>query len=373
MIDARFQQELCAQYPECGRCVSVEVLAGGHINDTYVARYDVSGGVRSLVHQRINHNVFRNIPYVMENIVRVTEHARVWFSKNGVVDVERRVQTVYPTRDGNYYWQDSTGNYWRTQDYIANAYSRVIPESSDDAYEAAFAFGMFQRVVADLDKPRLHETIPGFHHTPQRFSVFEAAVAGDACDRLRGCQSEVEWLLDQKPWHALVQQAWDAGVLPERVVHNDAKVANVLFDCDTAEGLAVIDLDTVMPGLSIHDFGDLVRSTTCTAAEDEIDLTKVSVDVDLFSALAAGFINGAGALLTSEERSMLLSGAKTIILEQATRFLKDHLEGDTYFRVYRPNQNLDRARTQIQLLKSIQQNDLMLSLIINDVQQGAAS
>ena len=351
MIDARFQQELCAQYPECGRCVSVEVLAGGHINDTYLARYDVSGGVRSLVHQRINHNVFRNIPYVMENVVRVTEHARVWFSKNGVVDVDRRVQTVYPTRDGNYYWQDSTGNYWRTQDYIANAFSRVVPESSDDAYEAAFAFGMFQRVVADLDKPRLHETIPGFHHTPQRFSAFEAAVNGNA----------------------LVQQAWDAGVLPERVVHNDAKVANVLFDCDTAEGLAVIDLDTVMPGLSIHDFGDLVRSTTCTAGEDEQDLSKVGVDVDLFSALAAGFINGAGTLLTSEERSMLLSGAKTIILEQATRFLKDHLEGDTYFRVYRPSQNLDRARTQIQLLKSIQQNDLMLSLIINDVQQGAAS
>lgn len=373
MIDAHFQRELCAQYPECGRCVSVEVLAGGHINDTFLAKYEVTGGIRSLVHQRINHNVFKNVPSVMENVVRVTEHARVWFAKNGVVDVERRVQTVYPTRDGNYYWQDSNGNYWRTQDYIANAFSRVAPESSDDAYEAAFAFGMFQRVVADLDKPRLHETIPGFHHTPQRFSAFEAAVTSDQCGRLADCQQDVDWVLGQKAWHGLVQQAWDAGVLPERVVHNDAKVANVLFDCDTSEGLAVIDLDTVMPGLSIHDFGDLVRSTTCNAAEDEQNLAKVSVDIDMFSALAAGFLNGAGELLTREERSMLLLGAKTIILEQATRFLKDHLDGDVYFRVYRPNQNLDRARTQIQLLKSIQTNDLMLSLIINDVQQGAVS
>lgn len=373
MIDAHFQRELCAQYPECGRCIGVEVLAGGHINDTYLAKYEVTGGVRSLVHQRINHNVFKDVPSVMENVVRVTEHARIWFSKNGVSDVERRVQMVYPTRDGNYYWQDSSGNYWRTQDYIANAFSRVTPESSDDAYEAAFAFGMFQRVVADLDKPRLHETIPDFHNTPQRFSAFEASVAGDSCGRLNTCQAEVSWILDQKPWHAMIQQAWNAKTLPERVVHNDAKVANVLFDQDTSEGLAVIDLDTVMPGLSVHDFGDLVRSTTCTAAEDETDLSKVNVDVDMFSALAAGFLNGAGELLTREERSMLLLGAKTIILEQATRFLKDHLDGDTYFRVYRPNHNLDRARTQIQLLKSIQTNDLMLSLIINDVQQGAVS
>lgn len=373
MIDVHFQRELCAQYPECGRCISVEVLAGGHINDTYLAKYEVAGGVRSLVHQRINHHVFKNVPAVMENVVRVTEHARVWFAKNGVVDVERRVQTVYPTRDGNYYWQDSSGNYWRTQDYIANAFSRVSPESSDDAYEAAFAFGMFQRVVADLDKPRLHETIPGFHHTPQRFAAFEAAIELNASDRLSGCLPEVDWIIMQKPWHDVIQQAWDEKTLPERVVHNDAKVANVLFDVETSEGLAVIDLDTVMPGLSVHDFGDLVRSTTCTAAEDETDLSRVGVDVDLFSSLAAGFLNGAGELLTRDEKSMLLLGAKTIILEQATRFLKDHLDGDTYFRVHRPNQNLDRARTQIQLVKSIQTNDLMLSLIINDIQQGTVS
>jgi hypothetical protein len=232
---------------------------------------------------------------------------------------------------------------------------------------------MFQRVVADLDKPRLHETIPGFHHTPQRFSAFERAASVNSNGRLAECESEVNWLLEQKVWHATLQQAWDEGALPERVVHNDAKVANVLFDCDTSEGLAVIDLDTVMPGLSVHDFGDLVRSTTCTAAEDETELSKVNVDVDLFSALAAGFLNGAGSLLTIAEREMLLLGAKTIILEQATRFLKDHLDGDVYFRVHRENQNLDRARTQIQLLKSIQKNDLMLSLIINDIQQGAVS
>lgn len=366
MIHQDFDTDVSLQYADCQNCLSVDVLPGGHINDTFLAHYQSKVGTHSLIHQRINPHVFKNIPCVIENMVRVTEHARVWFASNNVTNPGRRVQSVYPTMEGHYYWQDTQGGYWRTHNYIDGVYTRAAAQSADEAYEASFAFGMFQRVVSGLDKPRLHETIPDFHNTPKRFLAFEEVVKKDGANRLRMCSAEVETLLLRKSWHADLHSAWLSGYIPERVVHNDAKVGNVLFDSETSEGLTVIDLDTVMPGLSAHDYGDLIRSTACTGAEDEQDLDKVFIDVDLFRAVTHGFLAGAGPLLSKKEHELMFVGAKTIILEQATRFLKDYLEGDVYFRTGRLHHNLDRARTQIALLQSLEVNDARFIDLIKD-------
>ena len=353
MIPEGFDEGLFAQYPGLGLCVRLEVLAGGHINDTFLATYELGQRCHKVVHQRINHHVFRDVAGVMENMVRVTLHAREWFRRNGLEDPDRRVQGLFATRTGATFWESPTGNFWRTQDYIDRAFTTPFVTGPDDAYEAAFAFGMFQRVLSSLEGDRLVETIPGFHHTPRRFAAFLETVANDPVGRVAGCLEEVDAILRHRDWLGNLQSAWDNGSLPERIVHNDAKVANVLFDSDTGEGLAVIDLDTVMPGLAAHDFGDLVRSTGCSAAEDETDLSKVVLDRALFNALASGFLVGAGDLLTQAEVDSLLPGVKTIVLEQAIRFLTDHIDGDHYFRIHRENHNLDRARTQLALLASI--------------------
>jgi len=363
MLDG-FDSEVSTRYPDLGRCVALERLAGGHINDTFVGTYVDGARARKVIHQRINHEVFRDIPGVMRNIVRVTTHADAWFRAHGVLEPDRRVQGVHPTADGATYCRTESGNYWRTQNYIERAVSHAFAPDPDLAYEAAFAFGLFQRVLADLEGERLVETIPGFHHTPRRYAAFLTAVAEDRAGRLAGCRAEVDLVRRHETWLSGLQEAWDHGGLRERIVHNDAKVANVLFDADTGEGLAVIDLDTVMPGLAAHDFGDLVRSATCRAAEDETDLTRVAVDIALFEAIANGFIMGAGEVLGREEIASLLRGAETIVLEQAIRFLTDHLQGDTYFRIHRTNHNLDRARTQIALLDSILDAEPLLNGIV---------
>jgi len=359
-----FDPDVPSQYPDLGHCVALERLAGGHINDTFVGTYDSGGEIRKVIHQQINHAVFKDVPGVMANIARVTIHAAAWFREHGVQEPDRRVQGIHRTRDGATYWRAPTGNYWRTQDYIQRAVSHAFAPGPDLAYEAAFAFGLFQRVLADLDGDRLVETIPGFHHTPGRYAAFLDAVESDRAGRLAGCRAEVDRIRRHETWLGGLQEAWDRGSLRERIVHNDAKVANVLFDRDTGEGLAVIDLDTVMPGLAAHDFGDLVRSATCRAAEDEQDLSRVVVDIALFEALANGFIMGAGEVLGREEIASLLRGAETIVLEQSIRFLTDHLNGDTYFRVHRNNHNLDRARTQLALLESLLDAEPLLNGIV---------
>ncbi|MFY7953484.1 MAG: phosphotransferase [Armatimonadaceae bacterium] len=364
MIPEGFEEGLFAQYPELGRCVRLEVLAGGHINDTFLATYETGLRRHKVVHQRINHHVFRNVPGVMENMVRVTRHARDWFRRNGLEDPDRRVQGLFCTLDGKTFWESPTGNFWRTQDYIDRAYTTPFVTGPDDAYEAAFAFGMFQRVLGTLEGERLVETIPGFHHTPRRYAAFLETLERDPVGRCADCRPEIDAVLSHAGWLSDLQTAWDNGLLAERIVHNDAKVANVLFDSDTGEGLAVIDLDTVMPGLAAHDFGDLVRSTGCAAAEDETDLAKVFLDRGLFDALASGFLVGTGDLLTDAEVASLVPGAKTIVLEQAIRFLTDHIDGDRYFRIHRPNHNLDRARTQLALLGSILECEDELNAIV---------
>jgi Ser/Thr protein kinase RdoA (MazF antagonist) len=243
--------------------------------------------------------------------------------------------------------------------YVEGTVTREAAAAPGEAYEAARAFGRFQRLLGGYDGPRLHETIPGFHDTPARLAALERAAEDDVAGRRAGCRAELDAMLGRRGLARALLAARGRGDAPERVVHNDAKMANVLLDARTGEGVCVVDLDTVMPGLSLYDFGDLARSAASAAAEDETDLARVAVRAETFAALAAGFLDGAGGLLSAGERALLVTAAQVITYEQAARFLTDYLGGDRYYRVSpeRPRHNLERARAQLALLETFERDE----------------
>lgn len=330
----------------------------GHINDSYCVVFHHNGTRLRCIVQRINHHVFTNPPILMENIERVTAHLAARLSDRP--DRSRRVLTLIPARAGGVLHIDADGNYWRAYQFIDNARTYDAVDSPDQAFQAAKAFGEFQSMLADLPAPRLHDTIPDFHHTPKRFAALERAIAADVAGRVALAGPEIEFALARI---SLANVLLDAG-LPERVTHNDTKINNVLLDDTTGEAMCVIDLDTVMPGLAAYDFGDMVRTATCPAAEDEQDLSKVHIQFPMFEALARGYLASAGGFLTRAEKETLAYGGKLITFEIAIRFLTDHLCGDTYFKVHREGHNLDRCRSQFKLLESLdQQEDAMRNLL----------
>jgi len=323
----------------------------GHINDTYCASFDQAGTPVRYILQRINHNVFKNPVALMENVQRVTTHLATKVA--GEADASRRVLTLAPTRDGLAYHRDPQGNYWRAYLFIEKARTYDAVESPAQAFQAARAFGRFQQQLADLPAPRLHDTIPDFHHTPKRFVALEAAIAADAVGRAKLAKPEIEFALRHKPITGVLLEA----KLPERVTHNDTKFNNVMLDDATGEGLCVIDLDTLMPGLALYDFGDMVRTTTSPAREDERDLSKVTMQFPMFEALVRGYLESAGGFFTKAEKQLLPFSGKLITFEIGIRFLTDYLAGDTYFKVHREGHNLDRCRTQFRLVESIEQQE----------------
>jgi len=339
-----------------GRFLSAEPYGTGHINDTYCVRFDQRGATVRYIVQRINHNVFKNPVALMDNIQRVTGHLQA-----RVTDA-RRALTLIPTHDGQPVHRDQAGNYWRCYIFIENARTYDAVETPQQAFEAAKAFGRFQQMLADLPAPRLNETIPDFHHTPKRFAAFEAALAADSCNRAQSAHPEIECALRHK---AITDLLLRAG-LPERTTHNDTKFNNVMLDDVTGEGICVIDLDTVMPGLVLYDFGDQVRTTTSPAKEDERDLTKVRMQMPMFEALVRGYLESAGSFLTEAEISYLPFAGKLITFEIGIRFLTDYLSGDTYFKVHRDGQNLDRCRTQFRLVESLEeQEEIMQQFVLS--------
>ncbi|MCX7916301.1 MAG: aminoglycoside phosphotransferase family protein [Verrucomicrobiae bacterium] len=329
-----------------GEFVCARPHGSGHINDTYAVTFDQAGKPVRYIVQRINHRVFNNPVALMENIYRVTTHVKAKLTGAR----SRRALTLVPTRDGQPFHRDEAGNFWRCYLFIEGARTYDAVESPKQAYEAARAFGRFQQLLADLPAPRLHETIPDFHHTPKRLAALEAAIAADTAGRARECGPEIEFVMKRR---ALTRALVEAG-LPERVTHNDTKLNNVMLDDATGEGVCVIDLDTVMPGLALYDFGDQVRTTTSPAKEDERDLTKVGLRREMFEALARGYLEAAGRFLTREEKELLVVAGKVITLEIGIRFLTDYLSGDVYFKVHRPGHNLDRCRTKFKLVESIE-------------------
>jgi aminoglycoside phosphotransferase (APT) family kinase protein len=343
-----------ARFAVSGPLLSLEPHTSGHINHSWVATVGAPGGRRRCLLQQINRHVFHHPEEVMENMERVTRHVALHLVREGVPDADRRVLSLVPTRDERSYHRDEAGETWRLVPWVEGTRSIERAATEGEARETARAFGRFLAQLRDLPGPPLHETIVAFHDTPARLAGFERAVAADRVARAAGCRAEIEALLDRRSLAAALARPAARGEIPVRPTHNDAKIANVLFDDTTGEALCVVDLDTVMPGFSLHDFGDLARSGVSDSDEDERDLSRVAVRVPVFEALARGFVEGAGEALSAAERALLLTGAEVIVYEQAIRFLGDHLDGDRYYRTTRPGHNLDRARSQLRLLESLE-------------------
>jgi Ser/Thr protein kinase RdoA (MazF antagonist) len=349
---------VASKFQVCGEFIFATPHGSGHINDTWCATFLQAGQPVRFILQRINHKIFRNPIALMENIERVTAHLAV--QESGHPDRERRVLRLVPARDGRVWAVDADEYYWRAYRFIEGARTYDVVESPEQAYHAAKAFGRFQQLLADLPAPRLHHTIPDFHHTAKRFAVLEQAITADAAGRVVLAQSEISFALARKPITSVLLYA----DLPERVTHNDTKFNNVMLDDSTGEGICVIDLDTVMPGLALYDFGDMVRTATSPAAEDERDLSKVTMQFSMFEALLRGYLASAGAFLTKDEVSYLAFSGKLITFEMGIRFLADYLAGDTYYKVHRDGHNLDRCRTQFKLVESIEQQEAEMNRLV---------
>ena len=319
--------------------VSCEPYGCGHINATYLA---VTASGRRYILQKINHHTFRDVAGLMENITSVTEFLRT------KTDDPRSVLTLVKTADGASYLHAQEG-YWRVYDFVEDTICLQQPETDEDFYQSAVGFGTFQQLLAEFPAEKLHETIPNFHNTPDRYRAFLETLERDPMRRAAQVQPEIEFALARQSEMAALQTALKAGELPLRVTHNDTKLNNVLLDEKTGLARSVLDLDTVMPGLSAYDFGDAVRFGASSAAEDETDLSKVFLRLDMYRAYLEGYLDACGHALTENEISVLPLGAKIITIELGMRFLKDYLDGDVYFKIDRPTQNLDRCRAQLRL------------------------
>jgi hypothetical protein len=341
-----------------GEFRNAEPYGSGHINDTYCAVFDQAGTTVRYILQRINHHVFKNPTALMENVQRVTSH--IAGKVEGEPDASRRALRLIATRDGMAWHVDAQGNHWRTYFFIERARTYDVIQSASQAFQAARAFGAFQKMLADLPAPRLHDTIAHFHHTPRRFVALEQAIARDVAGRARLAGPEIDFAVSRKP---LTGVLLDAG-LPERVTHNDTKFNNVMLDDTTGEGVCVIDLDTVMPGLALYDFGDLVRTTTCPAKEDEPNLSRIGMRLSMFEALVEGYLSTAGDFLTRSEKAHLVLAGKLITFEIGIRFLTDFLSGDVYFKTHREGHNLDRCRTQFQLVRSMDAQENQMHALV---------
>lgn len=320
----------------------------GHINDTFL----VEGDSRYIL-QRMNRNIFTKPLEVMENIIGVTSFLKKKIKAAGG-DEMRETMTVIYTRDRQPLYRDENDDFWRMYYMIEDAVSYDQVESEQDFYESALAFGNFQQLLWDYPAETLHETIPGFHDTKARYEVFQQAVKQDVCGRAKEVEAEIHFYQERKETAEILGNLLAQGKLPLRVTHNDTKLNNIMMDKDTGKGICVIDLDTVMPGLAVHDFGDAIRFGASTGAEDERDLSKISCDLHLFELYTKGFLKGCQGSLTEMEQKMLPMGAKVMTYECGMRFLTDYLQGDTYFKIHREGQNLDRCRTQMKLVADME-------------------
>ncbi|MEI8139226.1 MAG: aminoglycoside phosphotransferase family protein [bacterium] len=334
----------------------VEVLphGNGHINDTFKVTFSMAGASVHYLLQRINHMIFKDPPALMDNILRVTNHLRMKLTQSGCPDVTRHSLCVVITRDGKTCFRDSEGNWWRMYLFVEGALTYDKVESVHQAYEAARAYARFQLYLADLPTPRLHETIPDFHNTPSRLNALQDVIQRDPCNRAVEVKEQITFVENRAASCGRLLERFARGEIPERITHNDTKFNNVMLDEKTWEGICVVDLDTVMPGLALYDFGDMVRSATASAAEDERDVKKIWMRMEIFEALANGYLSEASAFLNPAEREELVFSARLITMEIGMRFLTDYLQGDTYFKIKRPSHNIDRCRGQFKMVESME-------------------
>ena len=358
-------ERVLARFAFPGPVTEIAPIPGGHINASF--RVETAGGDGFLV-QRLNPAVFPDASAVMHNVTHLTRHIGKKLDAAGVADRRRRALTLVPTRSGHSWHRAPDGACWRAFEFIRGTRTVLRADTPEAAEGAARAFGAFLGQVADYAGPPLSVTIPGFHDTRARLAALDAAAAADPAGRAAAASEEIRYARAERALGDLLPPRQAAGEVPVRIAHNDAKIANVLFDEVTGDALCVVDLDTVMPGSMLHDFGDLVRSTVCPADEDEADLARVAADPARFAALARGYLGAAGGLLAPAERELLVTAGRLITLEQAIRFLTDHLEGDRYYPADRDGHNLQRARVQLRLYQSLTERarefeDIVASLL----------
>jgi aminoglycoside phosphotransferase (APT) family kinase protein len=366
---ANHLQELSRGFQLHGQFLHAEPVKTGHIHETYIATYDQGGTRVRYLHQKLNLSVFKDPAAVMQNMMRVTTHIRRQLEAGNTHDLTRRVLTVVPTRDGEALWQRDQ-EAWRTFVYIEGVKTCEVVQSPAQARQVGVAFGEFQKALVDLPGERLLEAIPDFHHTRKRFTALQQAIQNDRVNRAHGVQAEIAFALQHEPMVDVLLSALAQRTLPERITHNDTKFNNLLLDASTGQALCVVDLDTVMPGCALYDFGDMVRTTTSPTSEDERDLAQVELHLPLFQGLAEGYLHSAGAFLTQAERDLLAFSGKLITFEMGIRFLADFLNGDIYYRIHRPTQNLDRCRTQFKLIESIEQQEAAMQQCVEKLWNG---
>ncbi|MDD2971624.1 MAG: aminoglycoside phosphotransferase family protein [Lachnospiraceae bacterium] len=357
-------QSIISNFKFQGKAVKAEPYGNGHINDTFCLENELEDGThKRYILQRMNKDIFLKPVELMENVMGVTS----WIRKKIIAaggDPERETLNVIPSIDGNSYYLDEKGEYWRSYIFIEDATCFDLVENPEDFYNSALSFGNFQRLLADYPAATLHETIVNFHNTVDRMEKFKKAVEADKVGLAGSAKKEIEFVMERANDTRVICDALRDKQIPLRVTHNDTKLNNIMIDNQTGKGLCVIDLDTVMPGSALYDYGDSIRFGASTAAEDEKDLSKVSCDMELFKVYTKGYIEGCGGSLTEHEIMLLPMGAKLMTLECGMRFLTDYLEGDVYFKIHREGHNLDRARTQFKLVADMEQKwDQMMSIV----------
>ena len=358
-MNQKLLDEVVSNFQFQENLLAAENYGNGHINDTYLLQFEGE----KMILQHMNKAIFNRPVELMENIVNVTSYLQNIIEKNGG-DPKRETLNVILTKSGEPCYCDSNGEYWRAYRFIEGAICYEQVEHAEDFYQGGLAFGNFQRLLAEFPAETLHETIAGFHDTRARFQVFKQAVAEDICGRAAEVQDEIAFVMEYEHLANVFGELMDKGELPVRVTHNDTKLNNIMMDAKTGRGLCVIDLDTVMPGLAMNDFGDSIRFGASTAAEDERDLSKVSCSMELYEAFAKGFIEGCGGRLTDIEIDLMPRGAQVMTYECGMRFLTDYLQGDVYFKTHREGQNLDRCRTQFKLVQDMENKwDTMCEII----------
>ncbi|MDI6773777.1 MAG: aminoglycoside phosphotransferase family protein [Verrucomicrobiota bacterium] len=348
-------REIARRFRVEGDITYAAPYGSGHINDTYAVTLERSNGQARYVFQRINHAIFRDVEGLMRNIARVTAHIRGKLEGVSGGDLSRATLSLVPTRDGGTFLRTGAGECWRAYEFIAGASTYDVCVGPDQACEAARAFGRFQSLLVDLPGGQLVETLPYFHHTPRRFDALLKAIEEDKAGRRSQVEREIAFCMERRRDAVVIVDLIEKRLVPKRITHNDTKLNNVMIDDRTGKGLCVIDLDTVMPGSVLYDFGDMVRTFTPTATEDETDLDKVTLNMAIFEGLVQGYLDAAGKFLTPTERQYLVFSGKLITFTIGVRFLADYLAGDLYFKIARPDHNLDRARTQFKMVREIEE------------------
>ena len=350
----RISKEIVPKFAIEGTLTEAVPYGSGHINDTVRLTCALeNGGQKRYILQRMNDGIFKNPVELMENVMNVTSFLRKKIVERGG-DPERETLNVIRTVDGDNFLKDEDGDFWRMYIFIENATSFDMVRTPEDFYNSAVSFGNFQLLLQDYPAATLHETIPNFHNTVSRFADFKKAVEEDVCGRAKEVQDEIRFVMEREADTHVICDALANGEIPLRVTHNDTKLNNIMIDNETGKGICVIDLDTVMPGSALYDYGDSIRFGASTGAEDEKNLELIKCDMGLFEIYTKGYVEGCGGSLSEKEIRMLPMGAKLMTMECGMRFLADYLQGDVYFKIHRPEHNLDRARTQFKLVADME-------------------